>query len=56
MTILPKSSKLNKDSTPFQRSVSRVPIAMSMMIESIVNMTQFTRVEPSVPEDVGTNL
>ena len=45
MAILPKSSKLNKNTTPFQKSISGVPIAMSMMIESMVSMTQFTRVE-----------
>ena len=44
MTIIrPNSQKTNQDQTAFERSVDKNPMAMSMMIDSVVNMMQNTR-------------
>ena len=41
--IRPNSQKTNHDQTAFERSVDKNPMAMSMMIDSVVNMMQNTR-------------
>ena len=41
--IRPNSQKTNQDQTVFERSVDKNPMAMSMMIDSVVNMMQNTR-------------
>ena len=41
--IRPNSQKKNQDQTAFERSVDKNPMAMSMMIDSVVNMMQNTR-------------
>ena len=41
--IRPNSQKTNQDQTAFERSVDKNPMAMSMMIDSVVNMMQNTR-------------
>ena len=41
--IRPNSQKTNQDQTTFERLVDKNPMAMSMMIDSVVNMMQNTR-------------
>ena len=41
--IRPNSQKTNQDQTTFEKLVDKNPIAMSMMIDSVVNMMQNTR-------------
>ena len=41
--IRPNSQKTTQDQTAFERSVDKNPMAMSMMIDSVVNMMQNTR-------------
>jgi hypothetical protein len=41
--IRPNSQKINQQQTAFERSVDKNPMAMSMMIDSVVNMMQNTR-------------
>ena len=47
--IRPNSQKTNQDQTVFERSVDKNPMAMSMMIDSVVNMMQNTR--PSLQQE-----
>ena len=39
----PNSKELKQQQTDFERSVEKNPMAMSMMIDSVVNMMQNTR-------------
>jgi hypothetical protein len=39
----PNSQKINQEQSAFERSVDKNPMAMSMMIDSVVNMMQNTR-------------
>ena len=39
----PNSQKINFEQTDFEKSVEKNPMAMSMMIDSVVNMMQNTR-------------
>lgn len=41
--IRPNSQNINQQQTAFERSVDKNPMAMSMMIDSVVNMMQNTR-------------
>jgi hypothetical protein len=41
--IRPNSQKINQKQSAFERSVDKNPMAMSMMIDSVVNMMQNTR-------------
>ena len=41
--IRPNSKKIRNEQTAFERSVDKNPMAMSMMIDSVVNMMQNTR-------------
>jgi len=41
--IRPNSQKIKNEQTAFERSVDKNPMAMSMMIDSVVNMMQNTR-------------
>jgi hypothetical protein len=41
--IRPNSQKTNQDQTTFEKLVDKNPMAMSMMIDSVVNMMQNTR-------------
>jgi hypothetical protein len=41
--IRPNSQKINQEQSAFERSVDKNPMAMSMMIDSVVNMMQNTR-------------
>ena len=41
--IRPNSQKIKNQKTAFERSVDKNPMAMSMMIDSVVNMMQNTR-------------
>ena len=41
--IRPNSQKINQKQSVFERSVDKNPMAMSMMIDSVVNMMQNTR-------------
>lgn len=41
--IRPNSQKTNQDKTTFEKLVDKNPMAMSMMIDSVVNMMQNTR-------------
>jgi hypothetical protein len=41
--IRPNSQKTNQDLTTFEKLVDKNPMAMSMMIDSVVNMMQNTR-------------
>ncbi len=45
----PNSQKLNPEQTDFERSIEKNPMAMSMMIDSVVNMMQNTR--PSLHQE-----
>ncbi|MAR52503.1 MAG: hypothetical protein CMK50_05040 [Propionibacteriaceae bacterium] len=45
----PNSKKIEHSQTDFERSVKSNPMAMSMMIDSVVNMMQNTR--PSLQQD-----
>lgn len=45
----PNSQKINLEQTDFEKSVEKNPMAMSMMIDSVVNMMQNTR--PSLQHD-----
>jgi hypothetical protein len=51
--IRPNSQKINQNQTAFERSVDKNPMAMSMMIDSVVNMMQNTR-PPLQPEQPNT--
>ena len=44
--IRPNSQKIKNEQTAFERSVDKNPMAMSMMIDSVVNMMQNTRPSP----------
>ena len=45
----PNSKELKQQQTDFERSVEKNPMAMSMMIDSVVNMMQNTR--PALHQD-----
>ena len=45
----PNSKKIKPGQTAFERSVEKNPMAMSMMIDSVVNMMQNTR--PSLHQE-----
>ena len=45
----PNSKKIEHSQTDFERSVKSNPMAMSMMIDSVVNMMQNTR--PSLHQE-----
>jgi CRP-like cAMP-binding protein len=47
--IRPNSQKTNQDQTTFEKLVDKNPMAMSMMIDSVVNMMQNTR--PPLQQD-----
>ena len=49
--IRPNSQKIKNEQTAFERSVDKNPMAMSMMIDSVVNMMQNTRphLQPEQP-------
>ena len=51
--ISPNSQKIKNEQTAFERSVDKNPMAMSMMIDSVVNMMQNTR-PPLQPEQPNT--
>jgi hypothetical protein len=51
--IRPNSQKIKNEQTAFERSVDKNPMAMSMMIDSVVNMMQNTR-PPLQPEQPNT--
>ena len=45
----PNSKKIKPEQTAFEKSVEKNPMAMSMMIDSVVNMMQNTR--PSLQQE-----
>ena len=49
----PNSKELKQQQTDFERSVEKNPMAMSMMIDSVVNMMQNTR--PSLNQEQPKN-
>lgn len=51
--IRPNSQKIKNQKTAFERSVDKNPMAMSMMIDSVVNMMQNTR-QPLQQEQPNT--
>ncbi len=50
----PNSKQTHLDKTDFERSVEKNPMAMSMMIDSVVNMMQNTR--PSLHQEQSNAL